>query len=604
VRAQEPGEAQDEAAEVVVVTAPPRATTSHVVSAEDLDIAGIETLAEALDWVAGATSRIAGQGAARFDMRGSRQRSSCVLLDGVPVNEPWGGSFDLERIPVTAVRALEVLPGPPGDPQVPGCPGGIILVHTRDPLDERGGEGRLDTGTGWMTALRASAATGADDHGWGGLGSLQATQRAHTVLPRDFQALNAEDGGERELSDARNVTLLASAAREGPRSLLHVGYHGVIDEHGSPPDCSMAPRFQRVDPLHRQQLGLRWTWFPRPDLSLAATAHGAWMRMDTARYTDVGTEVLAWQESIRAGGLGGSVTGRAQLLPWLAVTTLGAVSGEQAHTWEADTDNEQEQDARSAEWTAGGGLHLKPWATARLDAWGRAYGQGDGEPTPVGRVELAWQPWELLGLRANAARGARAPTLRERYDTTRGDPTLRPELAEQLELALIGNHSRVLAWDLAAWSKWATDVINAPSDGQSFTNNDPARYAGLESALRLEPRPWVRLRAAHAWTRVIEGTLDHVPEHQLVAAARFRLPWGLWLDSDVSWVTERSSGAVMLDPYWMQGVQAGVELGRDLWARLRVDNLWDAVSEDRALSPGPGRSFVLSLGGRWWEGSP
>ncbi len=596
--------AEDEGGdEVVVVTAPPRATLSHVVTAEDLEVAGIETLADALDWVAGATSRMAGQGAARFDMRGSRQRSSCVLMDGVPITEPWGGSFDLERIPVNAVRAIEVVPGPPGDPTVPGCPGGMIHVLTRDPLEARGVEAQLDAGTGWLGKLRATAATGRGDGApWGAMGSTQLQHRSFTTLPRSFEPMNAEDGGARELSDARNLSLLATAAREGPSSRLQLGYQGVLDAHGSPPDLSMAPRFQRVQPLHRQQLGLRWALVPTPATSLSATLHGAWMRMDSLRYEDATTQRQTWEESIRAGGGGASITGRAELRRWLALSLLGAGAAERAHTFEADSENQQEQDAASFDWTAGAGLHLTPWATTRLDAWGRAYGWGPDAPvTPVGRVELTWQPWSQLGLRANAGRGARAPTLRERYDTTRGDPDLRVELAEQLELALMGSLDDHLAWDVAAWHKLAIDAINSPSDGQPFTNNDTARYAGVESALLLRPTDGVRLRAAHAWTHIIEGTLDHVPEHQLVAAARVQLPWRLWLDSDVTWVTERSSGAVLLDPYRIWDLQLGAELGRGFRTRLRVDNLLDAASEDRALSPGPGRSVTLSVGWRAWR---
>ncbi len=586
-----------------MVTAPPRASLAHLITAEDLEVAGIETLAEALDWVAGATARIAGQGAARLDLRGSRQRSSCVLLDGVPVTEPWGGSFDLERIPLAAVSAIEVVPGPPGDPTVPGCPGGMLHVITRDPLASGGGEARLDAGSGWYTALRAAASTQlGDERDWGILGSTQLTRRSYTVLPHDFEPMNAEDGGARELSDSRNLSLLASAAHEGPSSRLNIGYHGVLDAHGSPPDTSMAPRFQRVQPLHRQQVGLRWALVPRPGLSLTTTAHGAWMRMDSLRYQDATAGEQIWEESIRAGGVGGSTAGRVELERWLAISLVGAATAEQADTYEADAVNEQEQHATGGDWTAGGGLHFTPWASTRLDAWTRAYGEGLHDPVlPVGRIELSWRPWTYLGLRANAGRGARAPTLRERYDPTRGDPDLRPELADQLELALAGEHGEWLSWDVAGWAKAATDAINSPSDGLPFSNNEPARYAGVESALLLRPAPWARLRAAHAWTRVLEGTLDHVPAHQIVAAAHFQLPWRLWLDTDVSWVTERSSGAVMLDPYWIWDMQLGADLGRGLWTRVRVDNLLDAQSEDRALSPGSGRCFIVAVGARWWR---
>ncbi len=603
LRAEDTGSVPDDRdAEVMVVTAPPWATLSHVVTADDLDIAGLETVAEALDWVAGATARIAGQGAARFDMRGSRQRSSCVLLDGVPVTEPWGGSFDLERIPLTAVHSIEVVPGPPGDPTVPGCPGGMIHVLTRDPTDARGSEARIDGGTGWRAALRGTAAAplGQDDR-WGMLGSAQLSRRSYTVLPGSFEPMNAEDGGARELSDSRNLALLGTVAHDAHSGRLRIGYHGVIDGHGSPPDLSMAPRFQRVEPLHRQQLGLRWSWVPRPDLSVTSTAHGAWMRMDSVRYDDASARTEIWRERIQAGGGGGSLQARASVMPWLSLTALTAVGSEGARTTEADELNELEQTAASTDWTAGGGLHLEPAASVQLDAWARAYGWRGGPTAPVGRATLHWQPREALGLRASAARGARAPTLRERFDPSRGSEDLRPEQAEQLELALVGSHGGWIEWDLAGWRKHAEDVINAPSDGQPFTNNEPADYAGVEGALRLRPTPWLRLRAAHAWTAVLAGSLDHVPAHQLVAAARVQLPWRLWLDSDLSWVTERSSGAVMLDPYRLWDLQLGLSLPRGLWARLRVDNLLDAATEDRALTPGPGRTLLLSVGGRWWQ---
>ncbi|MFH1469336.1 MAG: TonB-dependent receptor [Pseudomonadota bacterium] len=575
------------------------ATAAHVVTAEELDMAGVETLAEALDQVAGALTRMAGQGAARLDLRASRQRSACVLLDGVPVSEPWGGSFDLARVPVAAVESLRVVPGPPGETALPGCPGGVVEVRLRDPEVAHGGDLRLEGGSGWSAALRATSA--GDLGGGAALAALQATHRAFTTLPRDFVPMNAEDGGHRDLSDEDGVALLGGFVRRGARSSLNLGYHGLLSRHGVPPDASMAPRFQRVAPLHREQLGLRWVATPRQDLSVAASLYGAGLRQDTARYTDADTATWTWSESVRAGELGGATSVHASPRPGLRLGAGAAarLAGAQVH--EQDTQNAHSQQAGEGTWSAGAGVRLGPWRGSTTDLWVRACGPGGGSAVlACGRAEQRWRFGPGLALRASGGRDARAPTLRERYDTTRGRPDLLPEVLEQVELGFEGAPGQVVAWDLTGWQVWSHGEINAPGDSDPFTNNPDARYAGLESAVFLRPGSVLRLRLAHTWTRVLEGTLDHVPEHRLVGAARVQGPWRLTLDADAAWLGARTSGAVELAPYLVTGAQLGVELPRGWWARLRVANTLDTLYEERALDPQPGRSLSLQVGGHWW----
>ena len=66
----------------------------------------------------------------RVDVRGAKQFSVLLLIDGVPVTEPYFGIYDVSSIPVTDIVEIRVQLAPASPLEGPGGDGGIIEVMT------------------------------------------------------------------------------------------------------------------------------------------------------------------------------------------------------------------------------------------------------------------------------------------------------------------------------------------------------------------------------------------------------------------------------------------------------------------------------------------
>src|SRR5262245_58300424 len=80
----------------------------RVIAGAELARRGVDNLAEALALLPELAMRPGGRGEARVDLRGARQTSLLLLIDGVPVDEPYFGGYDLASIPLTDVVAIRV----------------------------------------------------------------------------------------------------------------------------------------------------------------------------------------------------------------------------------------------------------------------------------------------------------------------------------------------------------------------------------------------------------------------------------------------------------------------------------------------------------------
>ncbi len=108
---------------------------------------GATNLADALELMPDLYVRTAGRGGMQVDIRGARKGSTKILIDGVAVDDPFYGNFDLSSIPVTDIVQIRVSASPSSPIDGIGGPGGVIEVHTRDAVGARRLEGRVQGST-------------------------------------------------------------------------------------------------------------------------------------------------------------------------------------------------------------------------------------------------------------------------------------------------------------------------------------------------------------------------------------------------------------------------------------------------------------------------
>ncbi len=122
--AQPPGAGQSQQGtqvqERVIVRARPLdsvAASVSIIDEETIEAANARTVAELLEYVAGARVLSSGSrgGATTIQLRGGDPNFVLVLLDGVPLNDPTdleGGAVNLSNLPISSVQRIEVARGP------------------------------------------------------------------------------------------------------------------------------------------------------------------------------------------------------------------------------------------------------------------------------------------------------------------------------------------------------------------------------------------------------------------------------------------------------------------------------------------------------------
>jgi vitamin B12 transporter len=130
--------------ERIVITATRTATTIldspdnvTVITAEELSAAGVATVAEALESVAGV--EIADSGTAgsvkSVRIRGSASAQVLVLVDGVRMNDSRQGATDLSLLPAEMIERIEVLRGGTSALYGADALGGVVNIITKNRAD-------------------------------------------------------------------------------------------------------------------------------------------------------------------------------------------------------------------------------------------------------------------------------------------------------------------------------------------------------------------------------------------------------------------------------------------------------------------------------------
>lgn len=109
-----------------------------IVTQEDIQNKGANTVAEALRGVPGLVVGGYDGGSPKFDMRGSgatANSNTLVLLDGIPLNG-INGNYETDQIPVDQIEKIEIVPAGGTVMYGEGAIGGIINIITKSPKDK------------------------------------------------------------------------------------------------------------------------------------------------------------------------------------------------------------------------------------------------------------------------------------------------------------------------------------------------------------------------------------------------------------------------------------------------------------------------------------
>lgn len=551
---------------------------------------GVTNLAEALVLLPEVGAHQNRRGGVPIDIRASRQRHLMVIIDGVTVDEPWNGNFDLASIPVTDIAELRLSTSPASPLDGIGGSGGVIEIVTV------GAQGR---------PMVAAQAQGGTDH----TGQLAATGRAapggvgvrvSTVGALSEQLFDVElsDGTGHDVNEARRqATVTIRVEKQVGKVTLRADGWGQHRTFVLPPDDELGAQVALIDreDSARGTLGA--------DLELAGTTivargYAQAIRRYAIYYVDARQDAAATDEFTDADREGLMVEGHRGLRgSWRA---LGRVAVDSEHARSRGGTVVGEGRSSIASVAVGATGRLGPVVT-ELAIGVAAPLTDDAGAWPEGKLALTWAPSSELEVGVIGARKGRLPTLRERFAPMIGNPDLDTERSTfgEVHMTLRPPH---LTAGFAAYARQQDDLIRI-EEGQ-LENVGDILVGGGE--VRVETGEGEPIGGGVAYNHLFAHSedlganpLDFVPRHRVdvYARAAYRAAFGGW--ARVRWTDDRIDQSMVLDAYTTLELSAWARVGRALLATLRVDNATDTDYLSRALLHAPGTTAILTLEGRW-----
>jgi len=451
---------------------PQRTRAVQILDRAELSASPARNAVELLRWVTGAELGARSRAQADLSIRGAGFEQTLILVDGVRMNDPQTGHFNLDlALPLDEVERIEILRGPASSLYGSDAVGGVVNLVTRQ-------------GTGWN--LRAEGGS-FGSLGLAGGGALALPGRARLRLSGEWDRTDGHRPGTDAESLLGQANLRAPVAGGELRAQAGVGdrafgardFYAPFDSFEETRTLTLGAGW-RSDPSRRVVVEPRLDWRRHSDDFLlerdnpqgfrnvhTSQRWGGEVTLRTRPHPGLGVAMGggAWRESLESTGLGEREEGRQALFGEADL----ALPGNLRSAW---------------------GLRMD-----RHELWGTSLSPS---------LALAWDVRTGVRLRASASDAFRGPTWTERHYTDpahRARADLDPERSRSVEAGLRlegagGAHADITAFrrssrDLIDWARPAA-VPDAPWETLNLSR---AVFRGLEVEGGWTPLQGTRLRA-------------------------------------------------------------------------------------------------------------
>ncbi len=567
-----------------------------------------------------------------------------VLLDGIPLNDPFGGWVAWTKPPGLNLALVEIVRGGGSSTWGSAALGGtvqLLSTSTLPPTD------RVS-----LNQLQVEA---------GDFGTVAADLASHTPRGRDTLSLNLRgfhsDGFARtapawrgpidrptDLDHATAQLAWTHLATTGTRTTVTA--RAFTEERGNGTPLQRNRTREALLSIHstgtRDLLGRPATW--------TASAYG-----QTQEFSNLFTSVTAARDAespvLDQYAVPADAAGAALTATWAEIdsnSTLGAdlrwVQGETRERYFIVGDDfSRERHAGGTQSFVGLFAHhdraltpqLRGSVSGRLDAWfltdphrtetDRATGtvlRDDDLPARDGlefspRVGMTWQATKAWRVHAAATTAFRLPTLNELYrpfrvgrDITEANPNLAPETLRGVELgttiATATTSLRLTAFanrleDAVANVTLGTGpgfvpgvgFVPAGGLGRRRQNLDRVDVNGFELTATWQPDPHLHLRADYLYSDATDHTngttLPQVPRHTLVLGADWHPTTAVHLNAQLRHLSaayEDDANTLVLNAATTVDLRASFPLRERLTGFVAVENLFDETVVTRRTADG------------------
>ncbi len=568
------------------------------VDAEEIAESGAADLAEVLKMIPGFVVTTNSRGEAKLSTRGLGERQLAVLVDGVPISDPYSGSVSAGMILAGALGAVRVTRGPAASVYGANALGGIVEVNTVGG-GRSGLSYKLATGTnGNYSGFVAGGGLVGRVHLSGGVAADGASGFS---LPESFESTSLEDGGLRDYSGAEQLMVWSKASwplSEAARATI--AFNATDGRRDTPASTSSdRPRYWSFPFWRETRTVTTVDWQLTPAAHVEGRMFYSTNDNQLAAYSDFDRQDRRWLSSVSNEAFGGYVCadykGFEGHSVWSGLNVREDVArhqrdaGEEWIRYEATTASLFGQDI----------IALSERDRVSLAINGDMMVGEDRFLTSV-NPQAAWThtlPTDI-SVRLLGGLKTRFPTLKEWFSTEIGNPDLRPEQSVSFETELVKRTLTGSQLSLLLFDQHVTDMISTTGSGDPARNIGRVHSWGAELSVEQRVMHELRVGLSLAMTsaRDVESGEDVplVPKTMAVVTTTYeRGPASIL--ARIARVGSRSSGeGYSLPPHVLIDARATVETRwGDVFAG--VENLFDVLYENEEGFPQPGRGFEIGI---------
>jgi outer membrane cobalamin receptor len=442
-------------------------------------------LSEILKYAPGATVTVGGKGEYTLKLRGIDSGRIALLVDGVPIVEPYFGTFDLKTVSTGGVQSMQITKGPSSVLYGPNTLGGIVNVITRRPSSDPRVFLTLAMGN------RGTRGGGADTALQFGKVGVVAS-----ALYQDSDGFRYTDPSgvkqDRLLSDYQRFNLSGKVIYNPSSTseiMINAGrYHSA---YGIPPDLFGRARYWRFKDWDRTSVSAGG--YTSIGDKAFVRFRGYYVNYTNVldQYTNGSMSALSAESTYDNPIYGFFGLGEYSLTSWNALKA--------SVYYEAD--KTRQQDNTTLPWSAykqntfSAGLEdhltfLEDWKLivgVSVDSLHKFTGGTTTKVNPL--VGVKYSPSDALDIHVSYATKSKFPSMRSLYSSSSGNPDLKSEFGQSFELSATYNKGLFLSGSFFLNS--LRDFINSirlPDGTRRYYNINRARINGFE------------LQAQKAWT--------------------------------------------------------------------------------------------------------
>ncbi len=451
---------------------------------------------------------------ASINLRGMSSKRITLMVDGVPIYEPYFNSFDLKTFATSNLESVKVIKGANSVLYGANTMGGVIDLVTQRPsqpfLKLKGSFAENST-----TFLSATAGAGLDK--WAFLGGINFDQS------NGFKYQADGDRKTRDLSDYNRLDWTAKAYFHPTDESEFMAELLVTDsDYGIPPSThpDIKTRYWVFEDWQRIQANIGYTAPILGDGILKARAYYIYHYNVLDNFTSVDLSKMTWASTYKNSTFGANLTGEKSL--GQKNTLKFSLHGTQAEVRQQGDIGEEWEEFNRTIVSFGLEDHYiigpkwKIVAGAGVDYLKKDNGDTQTRVNPILGLRYSVSQW--LDTHLSLSMKSRFPSMKSLYSSKGGNPDLQDELGQSIELGL--SYRKDINIQAAVFYTRYKDLIQSYRglEGYKYEQNiGRAEIMGFELSAS---KSWDKLLIQSSYTflsaKDIDSDLklDYTPQHQ------------------------------------------------------------------------------------------